>query len=315
MIHQMQLDPFGYCNAACWFCPVKYHDLPKQTKTHMPKELLDKILDNVLEQKGKLVADRFNGIYTAHFNEVLLYRHLEYLFEALRKRKLGTIVLTNGTPLTPEKTNLITAYKDVVWGVCCNTPAFEKELWSKRSGISSNEFEKLLDNLSYADSVFKNNKGYFSIQINGADDYSEYMVRGDNFPDISSTEIVDQYRLACTLFPNSNVFTVPNLIDRSGLLPVSIFQNKIDRKAGPNVIGCLNGAEIGGRPNGWLHVNSIGEAFLCCNDYNYEHKFGDFKTQKLEEFWENRTSVIDHAKKTICGKCASAEWGYNKNLN
>ena len=43
-IHQMQLDPYGVCNARCWFCPVKYKGNPASGKEVMSPELLEKII-------------------------------------------------------------------------------------------------------------------------------------------------------------------------------------------------------------------------------------------------------------------------------
>ena len=63
-ISQMQLDPFGVCNAKCWFCPVKYKGNPAEGKEVMSIELLEKIIINLLEERGRedgLVSRNFNG--------------------------------------------------------------------------------------------------------------------------------------------------------------------------------------------------------------------------------------------------------------
>ena len=39
-IKELQLDPFGICNARCWFCPVKYKGNPVHGKEIMSIELL-----------------------------------------------------------------------------------------------------------------------------------------------------------------------------------------------------------------------------------------------------------------------------------
>jgi hypothetical protein len=74
------------------------------------------------------------------------------------------------------------------------------------------------------------------------------------------------------------------------------------------VIGCSNGKEVGGRPVGWVHVNAAGKVFLCCNDYDMEVQFGDFKTQELKDFWgkEEHKRKIQESFDTICRGCASA---------
>ena len=109
-ISQMQLDPFGVCNAKCWFCPVKYRGNPASGKETMSPELMEKIFVDLIEERKKengLVSKSFNGFYTAHYNEILLYKHFDKMLELCRKYKLYTLVLSNGTTLTPEKTDLI----------------------------------------------------------------------------------------------------------------------------------------------------------------------------------------------------------------
>ena len=48
----------------------------------------------------------------------------------LKKYKIRTFVLSNGIPLTPDKTDLIKENADTRIGVCLNTPAFDRETWS-----------------------------------------------------------------------------------------------------------------------------------------------------------------------------------------
>ena len=45
-INQLQLDPFGVCNAKCWFCPVVLKGNPKEGREVMSPELLEKIIKN-----------------------------------------------------------------------------------------------------------------------------------------------------------------------------------------------------------------------------------------------------------------------------
>jgi len=109
-IHQMQLDPYGVCNARCWFCPVKYKGNPTNGKEVMSPELLEKIIKNLIDEREKpdgLVHKNFGGFYTAHYNEILLYPHFEELLQICQKYRLCFMVLSNGVPLTPEKIDLI----------------------------------------------------------------------------------------------------------------------------------------------------------------------------------------------------------------
>lgn len=328
-ISQLQLDPFGVCNAKCWYCPVRYKGNPVEGRTIMSVELLEKIIKNLIDERNDpngLVSTAFNGFYTAHYNEVLLYPHFEELLKLCRKYKLVTMVLSNGGPLTKDKTDLLKEYQDVLSGICLNVPAFDAETWSKRSGMPIEHFDGLIDNIRYASEQLPNMvvSKAFSIQINGVHDLSftdkgGWLTKGINFPtdidlDVLNGELIQQEKKARELFPNVNIFTVPYLIDRAGLLD-DVMSNKLaiethlmNTSLEKKVIGCGNGREIGGRPIGWLHVNSNGDAFLCCNDYDFEFKFGNFKTQELKDFWgsDEHLRKIQTAYDTTCRSCASA---------
>lgn len=328
-ITQMQLDPYGVCNAKCWFCPVKYRGNPVEGRESMSIELLEKIIKNLIDERERpdgLVSKNFGGFYTAHYNEILLYKHFKEFLEICRKYKLCTMVLTNGLPLTPEKTDLIAEYRDVINGICFNTPAFEAELWAKRAGTNVKLFDKLISNIHYAMEKLPymvENKS-MSIQINGANQQSfgengGWLDKGEDFPsdmdlDVTTGELATQEKLAKELFVGMQVFSVPSLVDRAGLLD-SVMTNKeaIKRNlqrgdSNKKVIGCGNGIEVGGRPIGWIHINGAGDAFLCCNDYDFDFKFGNFKTQELRDFWgkDEHIAKVQESYDTICRNCASA---------
>lgn len=327
-IHQMQLDPFGVCNAKCWFCPVKYKGNPKEGREVMSVDLLEKIIKNIVDERDRddgLVAKSFNGFYTAHYNEILLYKYFKEFLQICRKYKLHTMVLTNGVPMTPEKIDLMHEYNDVVNGVCLNIPSFSPDVWSKRAGINVNQYSKLINNVFYAikklDYMVKNKS--LSIQMNGVNDMSftergGWLEKGSNFPeDINlnpiNGELSEQYQIAKQMFPGVQIFTVPSLIDRAGLLADVIsnktaIENNLMQNKDKKVIGCGNGIEVGGRPVGWIHINAAGDAFLCCNDYDFDFKFGNFKTQELRDFWGKQEHIdkIQESYDSICRNCASA---------
>ena len=328
-IHQMQLDPYGVCNARCWFCPVRYKGNPAEGKEVMSPELLRKIIENLIEERDKedgLVHKHFGGFYTAHYNEILLYPHFEELLKICQEYRLCFIVLSNGIPLTPEKVDLIVKYKGVVNGICLNIPAFEPEIWSLRSGINIKQFDKLISNVKYVMEKLPDmvqNKS-FSIQVNGSNEYSfsdkgGWLDKGPEFPsdmdlDPHTGELATQVNKAKELFDGLQVFSVPSLIDRAGLLDhvmtnkKSIKRNLQQNNENKKVIGCGNGLEVGGRPIGWIHVNAAGKVFLCCNDYDMEVQFGDFKTQKLADFWgkDEHIQKVQESYETICRNCAAA---------
>ena len=323
-IEQAQIDPFGYCNAKCWFCPVKYSPNPPEGKVQMPIELFEKIIDDMLSEKSKdngIVSKKFNGIYTAHYNEVLLYKYFEKMLEVLSKRNLYTMILSNGINLTPEKIEIIKKHERIISGICLNIPAFEPELWEKRSGINQSRFPQLIENINYARTHLSGMvaRKAFSIQVNGIDETSKYQNNGwleigFGAPDFRPNENEQQLQLAKSMFPEVNCFKVPHLIDRAGKLhQLGIISNKkaIDKHLKKSeVVGCFHGDEIGGRPFGYLHVNAAGDLFLCCHDYDFETSFGNITNTSLQDVWfsEKHVDVIEHSFKNFCNNCASSKW-------
>lgn len=320
-IKRIQLDPFGYCNAKCWFCPVKYTEQPEYTRVHMSIELIEKIFNDLITEKNRndgIVDSSFNLFLTAHYNEVLLYKDFDKLLELARKYHLTTFVLSNGVALSKSKIDLIAEYKDVVTHIGLNIPAFEKSLWAKRSGFTEDHFERLISNLEYASDKLSYLNGSFQIHVNGVersiDIPGSALIRGQEFDatmdlDPQTGEHETQFRLAMKLFPKIHI-TKSGLMDRAGHL-THIFSNQEWLKAttvGKKVIGCRN---WGDRISDWIHINSLGETFLCCNDYNFEYKYGDFRTQNAREVWGSdlHISTIERALEGICTKCIAAEFG------
>ncbi len=312
-IRNMQLDPNGSCNAGCWFCPVRYKGNPEFAKNHMPVELLEKIMSNLIEERSRedgLVDKAFNGFYTAHYNEVLMYRYFEDLLKLCRKYKLIFMVLSNGTTLTKSKTDLLVEYKDVISGVCLNVPCFEPELWSKRVNLPINTFNSLVKNINY---FIENHPMKISIQVNGWSSQNDWLQKGQNFPqDMQDDENERQFNIAKEMFPTANVFKMIHLIDRAGdIKDVITNKHAIDKYyGGKRVVGCRNSYETGGRPVGWIHVNANGQCFLCCNDVEMEMIVGDLKSQNLRDFWgkPEHVQLIKKSYETICTNCASAKF-------
>ena len=237
-ISMAQIDPNGLCNVGCWFCPVRYAENPLAQRTNMPIETFESIINQLMAGKGTFVADNFDFIYTAHYNEVLLYKHFPEMLEVLRKNKIRTIVLTNGTPLTKARTDLIREYQDVVYGICFNIPASEPEEWARATGKPVKMFDKLIEQVTYAVEQLPDmvaNKA-MSIQVNGINKNSlvEY---GGWIQTLKDSPEMDMDPETGTLarmkngwvdkFPGLQVYEMPYLVDRNGHLDThQIITNK-----------------------------------------------------------------------------------------
>jgi len=303
-----QLDPNGVCNGSCWYCPVRYLGNPEHERSHMPVELLEKILADICNEASKpdgVVEPYYHNanffIYTCHYNEVLLYRHFKEMLDLFRKYRVHSMILSNGIALTPDKVDLICEYPDVLHGsACLNIPAFEPLTWGSKvlgrgdaSSVTA-AFEKLVANVQYAASKLNG----LSIQINCQPEDGE--------------EIDRQYGLAKGLFPGVNVFKAVGMHDRAGILAdLGVVDNKAENPRPAYVHNCRNTFEgLDGRMYSWLHVSPTGKAFLCCNDYNMEHVFGDFQTQSLAYFWrsDQHAQAIQDSFEGICRRCCMASW-------
>ncbi len=339
-ITELQLDPNGICNAKCWFCPVKYEGNPTQGKNSMSPDLLEKIIVNIIEERDKengLVYKQFKGFWTANYNEILLYKHFEEMLKICKKYGLFISVLSNGVNLTPEKVDLIKKYEEQVCGFVLNIPGFEPEIWSKRSGFNINLFTKLINNLNYAYEKFDKKiiEGNLTIQINGVNQNSfigngGHLEKGKEFPqdldlDLINGELEKQYQIAMKMFPKipkDKINKNSGIIDRVGHLNHVISNKEHLNKQFNNkkVIGCMNRPNLNvnsekngpapneGREYSTLHVNAVGDVFLCCNDYNFEYKIGSLKNQSLADFWgkEEHFQLIKKSYENICKNCTAA---------
>ena len=152
-IRMGQVDVNGRCNAKCWYCPVKYLGNPKEFAVQMTVTELDHILGKL--RGSPLVSSDVKFLYSCHYNEVLLYRHFVEMIPVLRRHGFSTMVLSNGTPLTPEKTELILDNPDVFWGLLLNIPALDADEWVSKVGMSAKAHQILMRNLDYLHSKGK----------------------------------------------------------------------------------------------------------------------------------------------------------------
>ena len=203
-----QIDVNGKCNAKCWFCPVAYEGNPEKFAVQMPIEDLDHILGNL--RTSKVLPPEFEFLYTSNYNEVLMYRHFDEMIPVFRKHGFRTLILSNGTPLTPRKTDVIKAKEDVIAGICLNIPAFEQDDWTKKVGLAASVHKQLMKNLDYLHERYA-----ATIQINADPDQQFIMKNGFHETREDVDRIASQFR---ERYPNFNVYILDSLSDRAGIL-------------------------------------------------------------------------------------------------
>lgn len=328
-VKYVQLDLFGFCNAACWYCPVKYIPQPERTRVHMPLDLVEKILmdlnENRISEDG-VVSNTMRCIFTAHYGEVLLYKHFEGFLDLLRKYNFTTTIFSNGVNLTPNKIDIIKSNREVISDIVLNIPSFEPEIWANRSGLPVNQYDRLISNLEYLDTELADFDSVI-ILINGVDanSWNEQFQPGDEFDKLmidqhpAKGEQIRAYEFAKKKFKNLIAYKEYVLHDRAGLLSNLITNQPSieERLKTGTVVGCMGGpSRERYRPDGsedvdsdrtteMIHINPLGETFLCCNDYNMEYVFGNLSQQSLSEIWvaEKHVDVIMRAREEICQRC------------
>ena len=319
-ITHIQLDLNGHCNAGCWFCPVAYDGNPIRTKQPIKVDLLEKIIKNIKEEQDKkhgLISKSFPGFFTSHYNEVLMYPYLEEFFKILQKYNFTCSILSNGTPLTPNKVELLKKYSNVVTHVHLNIPIFSNaELWAERTNLNKNLFPKMLRNIRNAIDVLSP-ETTLTIVVNGFNVASnQFLSMGKDFPkdmdlNINNGENIQELIEAQKLFPEIEVF--PNFFIQSRAGSLDHVMSVRKKNSSKKVIGCndrINKHKDSGRPFEWLHINPLGEAFTCCNDFQMESIVGDFKNQTLSEFWgnDNHINEIINIYEGLCKKCVYAKF-------
>jgi radical SAM protein with 4Fe4S-binding SPASM domain len=333
-IKHIQLDLFGYCNAACWYCPVKYISQPSRTRKHMPVSLVEKILSGIHQEREKengIISKSLTTIYSTHYGEILLYKYFEDFLKLLHKYNFTTVLYSNGSTLTPDKVELINRNKEVVSAIVLNVPSFDREIWSKRLGLPVTQYDKFIENLEYADNhltlaiptstnLSESIDGLIML-INGVDDdvWNNATVPGKDFASLQIDtdpllgERAKAYDFAQSKFKNFFIHKEHILQDRAGLISNVISNQELleQQLVTGEVIGCTGYAVETDRTTEWVHINPLGEIFLCCNDYNMDYVFGNLTETSLDEIWfsEKHIAMIKQARQEICRSCCYAKIG------
>ena len=303
-----QIDPNGLCNVKCWYCPVSEFGNPKQYIHQMPLNKLEYILKEI--RNSNVISKGFTTIFPFHYNEVLLYKDFEGLLNLFRKYKIISSIATNGTTLTPEKTDLILSNKDVLGKVECNCPSIDEENWKKLTGMNSNLFKRLIKNLDY---FHENcNEGDLRISLNNVNERTKFCSVMENGIKSDFYDLLEMEFRIKEKYPKFEVVLNSYLVDRGGILKE---KNKLQShvKDWP-----VNNCDYFGtsRALEWFHINSLGDMFLCCNDFHMEYKFGNIFEQSFDEIWlsDKHAEIIHKAYNSICKNCYGGEYIINEKI-
>lgn len=289
----------------------------------MPLEQLESILKQLSEGKGLFVDPKLKLIYTAHYNEVLLYKNLEEMFSLYRKYGFVVNVLSNGVALTPSRVDILKNNMDVINEVLLNIPSADEETWSKYVNMNRSLFKKVVSNVLYAKDIVGDK---LRVMVNGLDSRSIFSNGGwveimSKAPDIDldvnsgtlKTEVENLRKLfpGVTVFPNHHLYDRAGHLEDLGVISQSAAISKYLNKDGMRVVGCSGGLIVRDRAKDWVHINANGDFFICCDDFDFETIYDNINENSLSEIWSgyNRELMVEQAKNSICTRCSAAIWG------
>lgn len=323
-IKGVQLDINGLCNAGCWFCPVSYVGNPKFSINNMPMDQIESVLKQLSEGKGDFVDSNLRIIYTAHYNEILLYKNLPKVFDLYRKYGFLIPILSNGVALTNKMSDLIEKNIDIVSEVMLNIPSGNAETWSSYVNMNKGLFKVVVSNVLYAKEKF----GYkMEIMVNGLNEKSVLENGGwvevlDKAPlidlNLENGTLATETKAVQKLFPGVTVYPRNQLFDRAGYLEKlnvigqsGAIKKYLNKDGDKKVVGCLGGYGVKDRTTDWIHINANGDLFMCCDDFNFETIYDNTNNKPLKDIWisHNRQNMIKQARNTICINCSAAIWG------
>ena len=328
MIKAVQLDVNGLCNSSCWFCPVAYAGNPKSAIRDMPLLEIENIFKQLTAGKGDFVDPDLVTVYSANYNEVLLYKDFDGMMDLYAKYNFKTNILTNGVNLTRAKTKLLLKHKDSIQGILLNIPSSDPETWSKYVNMNVKLFNKVIDNVKYF--IEENDKLdkpiFIHLMINGINDLSLTENGGwlnllENAPkmdlNVQSGDLAKEYNRFKDIFPTLSISTAHHLYDRAAHLETYKIMTqgpaieKYLMPKGDKVIGCNGGLGVRSRTNEWIHINPNGDLFICCADYDFETIYGNAFDKSIKEIWnsKDRSDMVQEAYSNMCRSCSAAIWG------
>lgn len=288
-ITNIQIDPNAFCGSRCWFCPVRYIDRPPGQV--MSQELFEQILDGIQEAiAAGSVAENFT-LWLSSYNDILLDPLLEERLIALRQRGLRFCCLTNGLGLLRHAA-LLHDYRDVVVCYSVDLPAGDPDSYTRHTLNPPELFYTIIEGLQTLSTHDPEHYGrVVHIGVNGA--YDEEWNRRQISYDLPIGDTDRQLQQLQGLLPMyPRIEAMRPLCDRAGHLAPHAIDNGIHR---PGTMGCNRLTE-------WLHINSFGQVYACCQDYLEEHTYGDLTAQTVDQVIKQR-GTFREIKETLCQRC------------
>lgn len=243
----VSLETMTTCNQKCYFCPVS---IAPREDFAMPDALFHRIVN---ELTGYPTIE---SVFLQSYNEPTLDRRFVDQCRTIIEAGLPVAVLSNGSGLTPAKTDALIAMGGLRY-LCINLSTLDRERYETTRG--ADHLAAVLRNLDYLQD--KPIAAQMNIVVLGTGDETH----ARDFESIRD-------RFAGTRF-HIEQHTV---MDRAGWLDVGLKPSDRARRLG----GCDN---VGSRPIQHLHITPHGKCVLCCEDYDEKYVVGDLTESSIAD--------------------------------
>ena len=254
------------------------HDKITTNKTHMPLDILKKIIDQ--SKTFKYPIHWFH-----HIGEPLLYPDLEEALSYFKKNGSGRgAIATNGLLLTSSLCDMLTKYcNHILIALDSTRPEVYKIV------RNNNNFDLLVSNIKRLITISKDTELTIEIQLINSKFNQDETTKG--FGNLFG--IHDQ-----VTYSQKRIFQVP---DGNDLLP-DYARPKTERN---------NNLNLCHHPLHHFVIKVNGDCVFCCYDFNGEQSIGNINNSNLLEIWEGMSaSRLRHELKnnifnnlTLCNRC------------
>lgn len=244
----VSLETRTACNQKCYFCPVAYDPRPDASMS-------DALFDDIVAQLAGYRAT-LEGVFLMSYNEPTLDARFVEQCRALLAAGLPAAVNTNGTGLTPARSDALVAAGGLRF-LSVNLSTLDPQRYAEERG--ADHLPVVLRNLDHARERPVAREMVIAVLGRGDDEHRR------------------QFEAIRARFAGSR-FDVRSheVMDRAGHLPLGLRPATGARR----LAGCDN---LGSRPLEHLHITPAGACVLCCEDYDERYVVGDLRRERVAE--------------------------------
>ena len=259
----LYIEPTNYCNLKCKFCPTGNGDLLQKIgrrQTHMSRQLLDKIINDIKE-----FNDKIKIIHLFKDGEPLMNPDFPYMYQMIKEADITHRIdfKTNGTLLNPQLNNRLINAGIESMGISVEGVTPEKYWLNSRVHI---DYTKFIENI----------KDFY---LKKQDCILYAKILDINLSEQEKDKFKHDFASICDYYYYENLMGWNNCEEYDFSLGAKMdrFDDNpcVKRKVCP-------------LPFYSLSINAGGEVSVCCVDWSYQTIVGNVNTESLKSIWEGQ---------------------------